>query len=208
MFSLVNKHEEFFDFLVTNAEYFHKGTVLARDVLQDPAKLERSIKEVRNLEHSADEVTHNISARMRHVFITPIDREDFFLLTTTLDDCVDDIQDVVLSLKLYHAGIGSGMALRMAEILVNMSSELIVLFRLLKEIDKNETEIGERARKLNALESEGDEVYRSTISALFDGTHEVMEIIRWKEIMEAMEETANRAEKVGNLIKEVVMKYA
>lgn len=77
MFSLVNKHEEFFDFLVTNAEYFHKGTVLARDVLQDPAKLERSIKEVRNLEHSADEVTHNISARMRHVFITPIDREDF-----------------------------------------------------------------------------------------------------------------------------------
>lgn len=208
MFSLVNKHEEFFDFLVTNAEYFHKGTVLARDVLQDPAKLERSIKEVRNLEHSADEVTHNISARMRHVFITPIDREDFFLLTTTLDDCVDDIQDVVLSLKLYHAGIGSRMALRMADILVNMSSELIVLFRLLKEIDKNETEIGERARKLNALESEGDEVYRKTISALFDGTHEVMEIIRWKEIMEAMEETANRAEKVGNLIKEVVMKYA
>ncbi|WP_296954060.1 DUF47 domain-containing protein [uncultured Dialister sp.] len=208
MFSLVNKHEEFFDFLVTNAEYFHKGTVLARDVLQDPAKLERSIKEVRNLEHSADEVTHNISARMRHVFITPIDREDFFLLTTTLDDCVDDIQDVVLSLKLYHAGIGSRMALRMADILVNMSSELIVLFRLLKEIDKNETEIGERARKLNALESEGDEVYRNTISALFDGTHEVMEIIRWKEIMEAMEETANRAEKVGNLIKEVVMKYA
>lgn len=100
------------------------------------------------------------------------------------------------------------MALRMADILVNMSSELIVLFRLLKEIDKNETEIGERARKLNALESEGDEVYRNTISALFDGTHEVMEIIRWKEIMEAMEETANRAEKVGNLIKEVVMKYA
>lgn len=208
MFSLVNKHEEFFDFLVTNAEYFHKGTVLARDVLQDPAKLERSIREVRNLEHSADEVTHNISARMRHVFITPIDREDFFLLTTTLDDCVDDIQDVVLSLKLYHAGIGSQMALRMADILVNMSSELIVLFRLLKEIDKNETEIGERARKINALESEGDEVYRNTISALFDGTHEVIEIIRWKEIMEAMEETANRAEKVGNLIKEVVMKYA
>ena len=35
-----------------------------------------------------------------------------------------------------------------------------------------------------------------------------MEIIRWKEIMEAMEDTANRTERVGNLIKEVVMKYA
>lgn len=38
MFSLVNKHEEFFDFLVTNAEYFHKGTLMAREVLQDPSK--------------------------------------------------------------------------------------------------------------------------------------------------------------------------
>ena len=198
MFSLVNKHEEFFDFLVTNAEYFHKGTVMAKEVLQDPS----------NLEHSADRVTHEITTKMRHVFITPIDREDFFLLTSTLDDCVDDVQDVVLSLKLYHAGIGWELPLRMSEILIEMSNELIILFRLLKDIDKNETEIGERTRKINSLESEGDAVYRNAISDLFDGTHEGMEIIRWKEIMEAMEDTANRAEKVGNLIKEVVMKYA
>lgn len=77
MFSLVNKHEEFFDFLVTNAEYFHKGTLMAREVLQDPSKLERYVKDVKALEHSADKVTHEISAKMRHVFITPIDRGGF-----------------------------------------------------------------------------------------------------------------------------------
>ena len=48
MFSLVNKHEEFFDFLVTNAEYFHKGTLMAKEVLQDPTKLEKYSKEVKN----------------------------------------------------------------------------------------------------------------------------------------------------------------
>lgn len=106
MFSLVNKHEEFFDFLVTNAEYFQKGTGMVKEVLQDPSKLEKYSKEVKNLEHAADHVTHEITTKMRHVFITPIDREDFFLLTSSLDDCVDDIQDVVMSLKLYHAGIG------------------------------------------------------------------------------------------------------
>ena len=208
MFSLVNKHEEFFDFLVTNAEYFHKGTLMAREVLQDPSKLEKYSKEVKNLEHAADRVTHDISAKMRHVFITPIDREDFFMLTSTLDDCVDNIQDVVLSLKLYHAGIGWELPVRMANILVEMADEMIILFRLLKDIDKNEMEIGQRTRKLNSLESEGDAVYREAISALFEGDHDVMDIIRWKEIMEAMEDTANRSEKVANLIKEVVMKYA
>lgn len=61
---------------------------------------------------------------------------------------------------------------------------------------------------MNQLESEADEVYRTVISDLFDGSHEVMEIIRWKEIMETMETAADQAEKVGNIIKEVVMKYA
>ena len=109
MFSLVNKHEEFFDFLVTNGEYFHKGTLMVKEVLQDPKKLERCAKEAEKIEHLADGVTHEVAAKMKHVF---------------------------------------------------------------------------------------------------DGTHEAVEIIRWKEIMETMEETADQAERVGNLIKEVVMKYA
>lgn len=208
MFSLVNKHEEYFDFLVTNSEYFKKGTQMVKAVLQDPSRLEKYSEEIRNIEKAADEVTHSIAEKLQHVFITPIDREDFYLLTSSLDDCVDDIQDVIMSLKLYHAGIGWELPFRMADILIDMSGEMIVLFRLLKDIDKNEQEILQRARKLNELESEGDEVYRKVIFDLFDGTHEVMEIIRWKEIMEAMENACDQAEKVANLIKEVVMKYA
>ena len=179
-----------------------------REVMHDLSKLDRYIKDARELEHAADAVTTEILARMKRVFITPIDREDFYMLTSNLDDCVDDMQDVVLSLKLYHAGLSGEQPLRMADILVEMSSELIVLFRLLKDIDKNEAEIAQRTLRVNQLESEADEVYRTVISDLFDGSHEVMEIIRWKEIMETMETAADQAEKVGNIIKEVVMKYA
>ena len=98
--------------------------------------------------------------------------------------------------------------MRMADILVELSNELVVLFRLLKNIDKNEAELTERTRKINALESEADTIYRDIISNLFDGSHDAIDIIRWKEIMETMEDTADQAERVGNLIKEVVMKYA
>lgn len=73
---------------------------------------------------------------MKHVFITPIDREDFYLLTSNLDDCVDDIKDVIFTLRIYHAGLGWNRMLRMADILIEMSGELIILFRLLKDIDK------------------------------------------------------------------------
>lgn len=156
----------------------------------------------------ADAITHDVANKMKHVFITPIDREDFYMLTSTLDDCVDDIKDVIFSLRIYHAGQGWEKTLRMADILVELSNELVVLFRLLKNIDKNEAELTERTRKINALESEADTIYRDIISNLFDGSHDAIDIIRWKEIMETMEDTADQAERVGNLIKEVVMKYA
>ena len=121
MFSLVNKHEEFFDFLVTNGEYFHKGTLMVKEVLQDPKKLERCAKEAEKIEHLADGVTHEVAAKMKHVFITPIDREDFYLLTSNLDDCVDDIKDVIFTLRIYHAGLGWNRMLLMADILIEMS---------------------------------------------------------------------------------------
>ena len=121
----------------------------SRIILQDPKKLERCAKEAEKIEHLADGVTHEVAAKMKHVFITPIDREDFYLLTSNLDDCVDDIKDVIFTLRIYHAGLGWNRMLRMADILIEMSGELIILFRLLKDIDKNETGITERARKIN-----------------------------------------------------------
>ncbi len=208
MFSLVNKHEEFFDFLVTNAEYFHKGALMAQELMHDISKLDRYSKDVRELEHAADRVTHEITAKMKQVFITPIDREDFYLLTSHVDNCVDDMKDVVLSLKIYHAGLAGEGPNRMADILVEASAELVVIFRLMKDLVHNEREIAERAQHINALESEADQVYRDMISELFDGSHDVLEIIRWKEIMETLETTVDQAETVSNIVKEVVMKYA
>lgn len=208
MFSLVNKHEEFFDYLVSNAQNFHKSVLLAKEVLRDISTLERNGREATKLEHAGNKLTIDIVARMKKVFITPIDREDFYALTRRLDDCVDDMKDVVLSLRIYHANNTWSEPLKMVNILEKMSGEMIELMRLLKDIDKNEKEIAAHARQLNKLESEADVIYRGAISELFDGTHEIIDIIRWKEIMGGLEDTANQAENVGNLVKEVVMKYA
>ena len=84
MFSMINKHEEFFDYLVTNAEFFYKGAVLTKEVLKDGTKLDGRIQDVIDLEHAADHVTHEIVMKMKKDFITPIDREDFYNLACIL----------------------------------------------------------------------------------------------------------------------------
>ena len=89
-----------------------------------------------------------------------------------------------------------------------MGGELKAIFQLLKSIDKNEAELMERADRLSSLESDVDRIYRNEISRLFAGGTDVLDIIRWKDILGTLEEAADHVERLGNVIKEVVMKYA
>lgn len=53
MFSISNKHEEFFDYLVANAQNFHRGAVIAHEVMQDVSTISLHLKEIVKLEHES-----------------------------------------------------------------------------------------------------------------------------------------------------------
>ena len=46
------------------------------------------------------------------------------------------------------------------------------------------------------------------MSRIFSGEMPLLDVIRWKDTMASIEETADKVEALGNLIKGVVMKYA
>lgn len=52
MFSISNKHEEFFDYLMTNAENFHRGALIAHEVMEDVSTISMHLKEIVKLEHT------------------------------------------------------------------------------------------------------------------------------------------------------------
>ena len=62
--------------------------------------------------------------------------------------------------------------------------------------------------KIGKLESEGDRVYRHEIAFLFDKVKDPIELIKWKDILEDMENTLDHCEDVSDMIRGVVMKYA
>lgn len=89
MFSISNKHEEFFDYLMTNAENFHRGALIAHEVMEDVSTISMHLKEIVKLEHTSDKTNQEVIFKLSRVFITPIDREDFYKLTCQLEDCID-----------------------------------------------------------------------------------------------------------------------
>ena len=208
MFNISNKHEEFFDYLIHNAEIFHKGAVLAQTAMKEPSGHEQHLKEVVDLEHQADETNAEIIRKLSVIFITPIDREDFYRLTCQLESCIDFLHGAIMRLDMYHIEQTSQASVEIMDKIVAMSENLKEIFSLLKSISRNEGELIDRANRLSKQESEVDKIYRQEILRLFDGTQELFDVIRWKDILGTLEDTADEVEDLGNIIKEVTMKYA
>lgn len=62
MFSISNKHEEFFDYLMTNAENFHRGALIAHEVMEDVSTISMHLKEIVKLEHTSDKTNQKSSS--------------------------------------------------------------------------------------------------------------------------------------------------
>ena len=89
MFSISNKHEELFDYLVSNAEIFHAGgAVIARKAMQDVSQLEQHLQEVIQLEHKADETNLKVMQKLSVVFITLALVSGGFIETLEVPDIV------------------------------------------------------------------------------------------------------------------------
>lgn len=208
MFNISNKHEEFFDYLMDNAENFHRGALIAQEAMTDISKLPQHLDEIVQLEHKSDQTNQEIINKLSVIFITPIDREDFYRLTCHLEECIDCLQGALMRLNMYHIDNLLPVAAKITEQIVQMAEVLKTIFSLLKNIDRNEAQLMEKAESLSRLESDVDRIYREAISDLFDGKKDLFDVIRWKDILGTLEEAADKVEALGNIIKEVTMKYA
>jgi len=79
---------------------------------------------------------------------------------------------------------------------------------LLKDIRKNQTQLLDATHKIARLESEGDRVYRHEVAYLFDKETDPINLIKWKDILQDLEDTLDHCEKLSDMLRGVVMKYA
>ena len=164
--------------------------------------------QVSNLEHAADDVNDAIIDKLNQTFITPLDREDIYSMATLLDDGVDYLQGTVERMLLYRTGQPSPGAIELTRLLVDCTEELVKAFDLLKNIRGNQHKILDHTRKITVLESEGDRIYRQEVANLFTSCPDPIEIIKWKEVLEYLEDTLDHCEDIADLLRGVVMKYA
>jgi len=208
MFKFKQKDTEFFDMFVESAQYFYKCVLLMDEVMLDYGKAIDKVREIDELEHEADAVNDRILDKLNTTFITPIDREDIYALANGLDDGVDLLQGTLQRIVMYRTGKAMSGAVTLTKLLLESTQEIIKAFTLLKDIRKNQTQLLDATHKIARLESEGDRVYRHEVAYLFDKETDPINLIKWKDILQDLEDTLDHCEKLSDMLRGVVMKYA
>ncbi|HLP33268.1 MAG TPA: DUF47 family protein [Bacteroidia bacterium] len=182
---------------------------LITDVVAEPDFDKRGvlIKQLENLEHKNDELTHQIFQELGKNFITPFDREDIHYLAIALDDICDYIYASAKKINFYKVNPNDSGIQKMAEIIRQGSDQVKTAVLELRNM-RNIQSITEAVIKVNSYENQADDVFDMCIERLFETETDVKELIKKREIYQVMEIATDKFEDAANVIESIVVKYA
>jgi predicted phosphate transport protein (TIGR00153 family) len=171
---------------------------------------ERKVKgvQLKALERDGDGITRQIFEALNTTFITPFDREDIRSLASDLDDILDHLESVAKYLVLFELAEAPEPLRRFADILSSMAEEIDKIRVLIWDMG-NLHRIQEAMVRISELENQGDSLYFAVISELFKkGCTESIEILKWKEVYEGLEEACDRCKDFTHVVGNVAIKNA
>jgi uncharacterized protein len=161
---------------------------------------------IKDLEHSGDEIAHNLFDILDKTFVTPFDREDISKLTGAIDEVLDYADGTADRFVLYKIQKPAPKMLEMAQVLHFASQEIHFVITMLRKF-KNAQDLIEHSARISGFEHEGDKLYRTAIADLFEKEHDAINIIKQKEIYETLEGAVDRTADVSDIIEDIALKY-
>ncbi|MDQ7849139.1 MAG: DUF47 family protein [Armatimonadota bacterium] len=199
---LLPREESFFELLNQSAQNILHGARLLRDLLDDYRDVEPRAAAIKAVEDRGDEITHQIIARLNRTFVTPIDREDIIELAKQLDNVLDWVEACAARLAIYRIPHATAEARELAHITVNICEAVVEGVAALRKLDRLEGPVQE----INRLENLADHVQRDAIAKLFASNGNPIDILKWKEIYETLEEATDQGEDVANVLETIQTK--
>jgi len=201
-FRLIPRDEGFFDLFNELSSKLITSAGLLRDLFSQPERLAELAAAIKDVEHEADHITHEVSTRLATSFITPLDREDINNLAQELDNVVDLIDGTARRAQMFHLAESREPARKLCELLVQSVRQLQ---RAVVDI-RNPRAVTTSTREVKRIEAEGDSIYFGAMQALFAGSPDPLDVMKWKEIYDTIEETLDRCQTVAIVLESISLK--
>jgi len=163
------------------------------------------VDNIRTIEKKADEFRRILIFELNKTFITPIDREDIFSLSRSIDDILDYAYSTVTEIELLKVKPTPYME-QIASLLKDAGSEILMAVDQLKE---HPGVASEHAHRAKALENKIEGIYREALAELFSGAEDikhVMKILKSREVYRHLSNAADRGDEAANVIADIVVK--
>lgn len=189
----------FYELFQASADHLVTGSDILAELLEEGADRVAIAERMRAAEHEADETNHAISSRVSTSFVTPFDRADIYALASALDDVMDYMEEAVDLTVLYAVEVLPDEVATQVEVLqrcAELTAEAMPRLRSMQDLEEFWIEI-------NRLENTGDKSFRSILVLLFSGAFDALEVLKLKDIVEALESAVDGFEKVANIIEQI-----
>ena len=202
---LIPKDTNFYDLFERGVTKVHEGVQLLEDLVKNFINVPLKAKRIKDVEHEADLITHETVAKLNKTFVTPFDREDIHGLICSLDNILDHVEAAADKLSLYRINEIKPDATLLTDILLHAVQEVQKTVAQLRHL-KGGNSILQHCIEINRLENEGDFVYRSAIAKLFEKGEDTLDVLKWKDVYESIENAIDSCEDVANVIEGVALK--
>lgn len=202
-----SKGDKFYRWFEEASENNYKAALLLEKLcknFKDPKKI---ADQIHTLEHNGDQISHHIYKELNSVFVTPLDREDIIALTQALDNVIDLIHASASSIVTYNVKKITPVALELAQTILASSKIVAEVLPKLRN-RRGFPQVYKAIVEINRLENTADDLLSSGLSKLFKKPKDPIDVIRWRDIYEMMENTTDKTEDIADVLQNLITKYA
>lgn len=208
---LLPREVEFFTYLNDQMDVLCQTCQLFEELVTNIEKmsekeLQEKLSEIKDLESKGDKIEMMVIDKLHTTFITPIDREDIHTIVLDVDHAIDIINSAAQKIKMYNIRKIPKNVIKFSKIIVEASSELRKLIKHLADKDALH-EIQRQVSLIHHLENRADELFYSSMADLFSGDKNAVEVIKFKELYEHLENAVDSFHWVSKLIRGIVVKH-
>ena len=203
------KEERFHELLARDTQNLVKASQLFMEVAASTKLDERRAKkdQLKLIEHEGDLITREIFEALNSTFITPLDREDISMIAGNLDDILDYMESVAHNLVLFELHDSPEPLRKFAGILGTLVEQIDTVTKEIWDL-ANAKAINAHIIRISELENEADTLYSQVIADLFKSGKNPIEILKWKEVYDGLENACDECRDYTHAIGNIVVKNA
>lgn len=204
---MAKMRNDYFELIKKQSSYCVEASDLLEEILCKycPESINAYRSQMHKIEHTADDIHHEILKKLSTEFITPIDQEDILRLVQIIDDITDALDEVILDVYMYHIDVIPEKTAELSKIVNRCVKALYEAANELKNYRKPET-LRALLVKVNDIEIEADLVYTDAIYRLFGSVTDSRTLLGAKAVYESLEHCCDLCEHAADVIEQVVIK--